>query len=93
MTGESVAPTASTLSHRTLLSPATMSMLPSFQNPTDEDEYGIISLSDVDDDAIESMILTEEEAKLKKNIWDSLNRDWIKAQKNKRRVKKEERRR
>ena len=50
-------------------------------------------MSDVDDDAIESMILTEEEAKLKKNIWDSLNRDWIKAQKNKRRVKKEERRR
>ena len=93
MTGESVATTASTLSHRTLLQPSSMSMMPSFQNPTDEDEYGIISLSDVDDDAIESMILTEEEAKLKKNIWDSLNRDWIKAQKNKRRVKKEERRR
>lgn len=93
MTGESMTTAASTLSHRTYFPPTTMSMLPSFQNPTDEDEYGIISLSDVDDDAIESMILTEEEAKLKKNIWDSLNRDWIKAQKNKRRVKKEERRR
>jgi hypothetical protein len=34
-------------------------------------------LSDVDDDMIETMILTEEEAALKKNIWDSLNRDWI----------------
>ena len=39
------------------------------------------------------MILTEEEAKLKKNIWDSLNRDWIKAQKVKRKQKKEERKR
>ena len=93
MTGESVSTAASNLSHRTPYPASTISMLPSFQNPTDEDEYGIISLSDVDDDAIESMILTEEEAKLKKNIWDNLNRDWIKAQKNKRRVKKEERRR
>jgi len=39
------------------------------------------------------MILTEEEAKLKKNIWDSLNRDWIKSQKAKRKQKKEERKR
>ena len=93
MTGESATTAGSTLSHRTLLPSTTLSLFPSYQNPIDEDEYGIISLSDVDDDAIESMILTEEEAKLKKNIWDSLNRDWIKAQKNKRRVKKEERRR
>jgi hypothetical protein len=55
-------------------------VLQSYHKPThDEDEFGIISLSDVDDDVIDSMILTEEEAKLKKNIWDSLNRDWIKA--------------
>ena len=93
MTGESATTAGSTLSHRTLLPSTTLSLFPSYQNPIDEDEYGIISLSDVDDDAIESMILTEEEAKLKKNIWDSLNREWIKAQKNKRWVKKEERRR
>ena len=59
----------------------------------DEDEFGIISLSDVDDDAIDQMILSKEESQLKKNIWDSLNRDWIKAQKVKRRQKKEERKR
>lgn len=41
------------------------------------DAEGIISLSDVDDEEIDKMILTEEEAQLKKVIWDNLNKDWI----------------
>ncbi len=49
---------------------------PSFNN-INEFEDGTISLSDDDEDQIESMILTEEESKLKKNIWDSLNREWL----------------
>ena len=44
-------------------------------------EDGTISLSDIDDDQIDSMILTEEESRLKKHIWDSLNKDWIRQQK------------
>ena len=91
MTNES-ATTQATLSINCVGS-TLLGVMPSNLPPTDEDEFGIISLSDVDDDAIDSMILTEEEAKLKKNIWDSLNRDWIKAQKLKRKLKKEERKR
>ena len=41
------------------------------------DTEGIISLSDVDDEEIDKMILSEEEARLKKVIWDNLNKDWI----------------
>ena len=41
------------------------------------DPDGIISLSDVDDEEIDQMILTEEESRLKKVIWDNLNKDWI----------------
>lgn len=52
------------------------------------DPEGIISLSDVDDEEIDSMILNEEESRLKKLIWDNLNREWIKAQKQKRLLKK-----
>ena len=55
------------------------------------DEEGIISLSDVDDDEIDKMILSEEEARLKKVIWDNLNKDWIQDQKRKRRERKEKR--
>jgi transcription factor IIIB subunit 2 len=52
------------------------------------DPDGIISLSDVDDEEINAMILNEEESRLKKVIWDNLNREWIKAQKQKRLLKK-----
>ena len=52
------------------------------------DPDGIISLSDVDDEEINTMILNEEESRLKKVIWDNLNREWIKAQKQKRLLKK-----
>ena len=52
------------------------------------DPDGIISLSDIDDEEIDSMILNEEESRLKKVIWDNLNRDWIKMQKQKRLLKK-----
>lgn len=52
------------------------------------DSEGIISLSDVDDDEINAMILNEEESRLKKVIWDNINRDWIKTQKQKRLLKK-----
>ena len=52
------------------------------------DPEGIISLSDVDDEEIDSMILNEEESRLKKVIWDNLNRKWIKVQKQKRLLKK-----
>ena len=52
------------------------------------DPEGIISLSDVDDEEIDSMILNEEESRLKKVIWDNLNREWIKVQKQKRLLKK-----
>ena len=55
------------------------------------DSEGIISLSDVDDEEIEKMILTEEESRLKKIIWDNLNKDWIKDQKRKKRERKEKR--
>jgi hypothetical protein len=37
------------------------------------------------------MILTEEERNLKKVIWDNLNKDWIKEQKQKRKDNKEKR--
>ena len=47
------------------------------------DSDGIISLSDVDDEEIDAMILNEEESRLKKVIWNNLNRDWIKMQKQK----------
>jgi transcription factor IIIB subunit 2 len=45
------------------------------------DPEGIISLSDIDDEEIDQMILNEEESRLKKVIWDNLNREWIKVQK------------
>ena len=41
------------------------------------DEDGIISISDVDDDLIDSMILSKEEKDLKQLIWNSLNKDWL----------------
>lgn len=52
------------------------------------DPDGIISLSDVDDEEIDAMILNEEESRLKKVIWNNLNRDWIKMQKQKKILKK-----
>jgi Brf1-like TBP-binding domain len=52
------------------------------------DPDGIISLSDVDDEEIDAMILTDDERRLKKVIWNNLNRDWIKEQKQKRLQKK-----
>ena len=52
-------------------------------------EGGIISLSDIDDEQIDSMILTEEESRLKKIIWNNLNKDWIREQKKKKRENKE----
>jgi hypothetical protein len=52
------------------------------------DSDGIISLSDVDDEEIDAMILNEEESRLKKVIWNNLNRDWIKMQKQKKILKK-----
>ena len=57
------------------------------------DSQGVISLSDIEDDEIDKMILTDEESRLKKVIWDSLNKDWIKDQKRKRRDRKEKRKR
>ena len=39
------------------------------------------------------MILTEEESRLKKVLWDSLNKDWIREQKQKKRDRKEKRKR
>ena len=42
------------------------------------DADGIISLSDVDDEEIDKMILTDDERRLKKVIWDNLNKDWLK---------------
>ncbi len=56
-----------------------------------KDADGVISLSDVDDDEIDAMILTEEESRLKKIIWDNLNKDWIKEQRKKKRERKERR--
>lgn len=56
-----------------------------------KDADGIISLSDVDDDHIEQMILTEEESRLKKVIWNNLNKDWIREQKKRKRENKEKR--
>lgn len=63
----------------------------SYQTFLRRDPEGIISLSDVDDDEIDKMILTEEESQLKKVIWDSLNKEWIHEQKRKRRDHKEKR--
>ena len=42
------------------------------------DVEGSLSCSDIDDDIIEDMILNDEEKRLKKHIWDSLNKDWLK---------------
>ena len=53
-----------------------------------KDPDGIISLSDVDDEEIDAMILTEDERRLKKVIWNNLNRDWVREQKQKRLQKK-----
>jgi len=53
-----------------------------------KDPDGIISLSDVDDEEIDSMILNEDERRLKKVIWNNLNREWVKEQKQKRLQKK-----
>ena len=55
------------------------------------DADGVISLSDVDDEEIDKMILTDEERRLKKIIWDNLNKDWLKEQKKKKRERKEKR--
>lgn len=63
--------------------------VPPYQSSRDAD--GVISLSDVDDEEIEAMILTEEESRLKKVIWDNLNKDWIKDQRKKKRERKERR--
>ena len=52
------------------------------------DEEGVISLSDIDDAEIDNMILTEEESRLKRFIWDDQNRDWLKEQKQKRKERK-----
>lgn len=53
------------------------------------DPDGVISLSDVDDAVIDEMILDEDEKRLKKIIWNNLNADWIKEQKEKKRARKE----
>ncbi|KAA8917560.1 hypothetical protein TRICI_000253 [Trichomonascus ciferrii] len=42
------------------------------------------SLSDVDDDEVNSFVLGEEEAKIKEQIWTSLNRDYLIEQERKR---------
>jgi transcription factor IIIB 90 kDa subunit len=44
------------------------------------DNDGIESLSDVDDEEINSLILTEEERKLKTILWNNLNKEWIQEQ-------------
>ncbi len=51
---------------------------------------GVISLSDVDDAEIDDMILSESEQRLKKVIWNNLNADWLKDQKEKKRIRKEQ---
>ena len=48
-------------------------------------------LSDEDDPEINQMILTEDEKKLKTLLWNNLNKEWIKDQKEKKRLKKEQR--
>ncbi len=58
------------------------------QVKTDPD--GVISLSDVDDQEIDEMILSESEQRLKKVIWNNLNSDWLKEQRDKKRLRKEQ---
>lgn len=56
------------------------------QNLSEEKE----EISDIDDDEeINQLILTEEERKLKTILWNNLNKDWIKEQQEKKRLKKE----
>eukprot|EP00349_Pseudokeronopsis_sp_Brazil_P007211 CAMPEP_0202974908 /NCGR_PEP_ID=MMETSP1396-20130829/64929_1 /ASSEMBLY_ACC=CAM_ASM_000872 /TAXON_ID= /ORGANISM="Pseudokeronopsis sp., Strain Brazil" /LENGTH=102 /DNA_ID=CAMNT_0049709605 /DNA_START=40 /DNA_END=348 /DNA_ORIENTATION=+ len=48
------------------------------------------SLSSEEDEELKQIILTEEEKKLKTLLWNSLNRDWIKEQREKKLKAKKE---
>lgn len=49
----------------------------------------IDNISDVDEEEIEKMILKPEERDFKTRVWNNLNKDWIKDQKERKRKKKE----
>lgn len=52
----------------------------------DEEEKGteiVESLSDIDDEEIDALIATEQEARMNEIIWNSLNKDWEVLQKGK----------
>ena len=51
-------------------------------------ELDLDALSDVDDAEIDKMILKNDEKEFKMRVWNTLNSDWIKEQKQKRREKK-----
>ena len=53
-----------------------------------KDSNQIETLSDVDDAEINQLILSEDEKRLKTIIWNSLNKEWIQEQKQKKRDKK-----
>lgn len=49
----------------------------------------IDTISDIDDDEVEKMLLKPDERDFKTRVWNNLNKDWIIEQKEKKRQKKQ----
>jgi hypothetical protein len=49
----------------------------------------IDTISDIDDDEVEKMLLKPDERDFKTRVWNNLNKDWIIEQKERKRKKKQ----
>lgn len=51
------------------------------ETTTTSDEKGELDLTGIDDDEIDSMLLSKDEIKTKAKLWLRANKDWLKEQK------------
>ena len=63
-----------------------LALIEQFQAPCNVD---IDTISDIDDDEVEKMLLKPDERDFKTRFWNNLNKDWIIEQKERKRKKKQ----
>ncbi len=63
-----------------------LALIEQFQAPCNVD---IDTISDIDDDEVEKMLLKPDERDFKTRVWNNLNKDWIIEQKERKRKKKQ----
>jgi transcription factor IIIB subunit 2 len=53
-------------------------------------DEGVLFVGDLDDDELDSYILSDHEATIKRSVWEEVNADWITGEQEKLRIKEEE---